>query len=231
MVRITVCGYPRSGNVWICRLLGEALDYPVVGIRWGQDSLAAEGKERQGGGIVRQAHLWPGEKGNLHINLKEHTDQIFLHVVRDPRDIAVSMTNFWGYSIDRALNLMIDGPGPLELPSWSTYTGTWLMQKVRTLRYEDFHKNAETEMRAVLEHLQLESSANLSEVVEHQSFRMKRMEIEQRGDEYPFGRTAQLRHLRSGLVGEWRDTLTLSQKQRAQKAWGQRLEELGYAYS
>ena len=60
MTEITVAGYPRSGNVWLCRLLGDALDVPVVGIAYGRDSLAAEGQERPNPGYVRQAHLWVG---------------------------------------------------------------------------------------------------------------------------------------------------------------------------
>ena len=51
---IVVAGYPRSGNVWMARLLGDVLDRRVVGIGGGDGTLAAEGKDRPLNGQVMQ---------------------------------------------------------------------------------------------------------------------------------------------------------------------------------
>lgn len=229
MVEITVCGYPRSGNCWIARLLGEALDFKVVGIRGGKDSIAAEGFERTNPGYVKQAHLWPGKSGHLRVNLDESNGHIFLHVVRDPRDIAISMSHYWEKSIDEALDQMIDGPGPLDLPPWITYVESWFEYYVSILRYEDFHKDTEDSLRQALEFLKLEPQKDLAEVVEHQSFAVKKAEMGRRGNRYPFGKVAQLKHLRSGKAGEWEDVFSDEQMDRTRIAWNGLLGRLGYA--
>jgi len=226
VVEITLCGYCHSGNVWISRLLGDALDLPVVGLWGGSESLAAEGNERRGKGYVKQAHLWPGEGGHLCVTLAEQG--IYLLMVRDPKDVAVSATHFWDWTIDEALDKMIDGPGPLGLPTWSVFVESWLKHYVPILRYEDFHQGAETELARVLEYLELEPQKELGEVVNRQSFDVKRAELEQRGDHYPFGREAQLRHMRSGKVGEWEDVFSTAQIQRSSLAWRRQLRKLGY---
>ena len=229
MVEITLCGYCHSGNVWISRLLGDALDLPVVGIQGGRGSLAAEGNERRGKGYVKQAHLWPGESGQLCVNLEEQG--VFLLMVRDPRDVAVSATHFWDWDTDETLDKMIEGPGPLGLPSWSVFVEAWLEHHVPILRYEDFHQDTETELARVLEHLELEPQKELVEVVNRQSFDVKRAELERRGDHYPFGREAQLRHMRSGKVGEWEDVFSTAQTRRSFLAWRLQLKKLGYHIS
>ena len=211
MVEINVCGYPRSGNVWLSRMLGEALDVRVVGVHGGRDSLAAEGFDRKGKGYVKQAHYWPGEEGNLAIDL-EKKEGIFLHIIRNPLDIAVSSTHYWGWSIDKALDKMVDGPGPLELPPWADYVESWLKHYVPILRYEDFHKDAEGEIERILYYLELEPKKNLGEVVRNQSFAIKRRQIERGGNKLPFGRAAQLKHMRKGLVGDWRNELSKEQE-------------------
>lgn len=228
MVNITVCGYPRSGSVWICRLFGEALDVRVVGIKYGKGSLAAEGFERRNDGYVRQAHLWPGKNGHLRVDLSKRKDEIFLHMVRDPRDIAVSAAYFWDWTIDEALGKMIDGPGPLELPTWNIYVESWFAQHVPTLRYEDFHENTEYELGRVLKFLKLEPKKDLAEVVENQSFAIKRAELEKRGNRYPFKRTAQLKHMRNGNVGEWKEALSVDQKRATMNTWRLLLKKLDY---
>jgi hypothetical protein len=225
MVKINVCGYPRSGNVWISRLLGDALDLPVVGIKGGRDSLAAEGKERRGKGYVKQAHLWPGDSGHLRVNLDKHKDCIFLLMVRDPRDVAVSAAHYWKWTLDETLDKMIEGPGPLELPPWSVFVESWLKQYVPILRYEEFHQGAKKELTRVLEHLELEPQKDLDEVVNRQSFTVKRAELDRRGNRYPFGRTAQLKHMRKGTVGEWKDAFSPEQVKRT-TVW--KLKRLGY---
>jgi hypothetical protein len=228
MVEIVVAGYPRSGNVWVSRLLGDALNVPVVGVAGGRDSLAAEGKWRRGKGYIKQAHYWPGKSGNLHINPKDHKGITFLHMVRDPRDIAISAAHYWTWTIDEALGKMIDGPGPLDLPPWVVFVESWLKEYVPILRYEDFHQDAEKELTRLLEHLELEPQKNLAEVVNRQSFVVKRAELERRGNRYPFGRTAQLTHMRKGTVGEWRETFTIAQIRRSFLAWKVQIRKLGY---
>lgn len=209
-------------------MLGEALNVRVVGLRGGRGSLAAEGFEREGRGFVKQAHYWPGERGNLAIDPNKKQGIVYLHLVRHPLDIAVSVAHYWDWPLDVALDKMIDGPGPLELPPWSVYVKSWLGEYVPILRYEDFHDDARGELDRILSHLGLQAQRDLAEVVEHQSFAVKREELEKEGNRYPFGREAQLKHMRRGAVGSWRQEFSREQEKRARIAWNGLLKGLGY---
>ena len=224
MDTILIAGYPRSGNVWIARLLGDALDRPIDG-----GSLAAEGQDRPGLGRVMQAHFWPGtERKPLQINGQLRQDKRPILVVRDPRDVLVSAAAYWDWTLEQAFGYMVEGPGPLNLPSWRTYVEAWLQERVPIVRYEDFHQDALGELNRLLEKLGDEPRKPLEEVVERQSFAVKRAEMDNKGDDYPFGRTAQLRHLRRGSTGEWRTALPSSLARKATTAWLSLLSRLGY---
>jgi len=208
-------------------MLGEALDVKVVGINGGRGSIAAEGFDRGGKGYVKQAHYWPGEEGNLSIDLDEK-EGIFLHMIRNPLDIAVSAAHYWGWSLDETLDKMIQGPGPLELPPWSVYVDSWFKHYVPILRYEDFHEDAVGELGKILDYLELKPQKNLHEVVIHQSFSIKRKALERSGDKYPFGREAQLQHMRRGAIGDWQQEFSREQEKRARTAWNGILRKGGY---
>ena len=230
---IVVTGYPRSGNVWTARLLGDALDFPVVGIQGGWGSLAAEGFDRPGPRRVMQTHFWPkhgqafrGE--HLCVDPRYREERQLLLVVRDPRDMAVSISHHWKWTLDRTLDLLINGPGPLSLPPWHEYVTAWLHEAIPYVRYEDLYRNALVELEKVLCVLDLVARKPLADVVERQSFSVKRKEMEQHGDTYSFGREAQLEHLRSGKTGEWKGAFSDEQAVRAIEIWGPLLKTLGY---
>ena len=208
---ICVIGYPRSGCVWLARLLGDALDWPVVGFRGGADSLAAEGYDRPGPKRVVQSHFRPA------------FDCEFVHIVRDPRDVAVSAMAYWGWTLEHAMQVMIEGPGPLDLPPWRKYVETWMQPAL--VRYEDLSHGAVGELRWLVGEM---ARKTLVSVVQRQSFSVRRAEIERRGDEYPFGKQAQLKHMRRGQVGEWRRVFTPDMMRWALDAWGPILQDLNY---
>jgi hypothetical protein len=68
MVDVFVTGIPRSGNTYLSRLIGDALDSPVGGAR-GAVALATEGQDRPGQHRVMQLHLLPNtaisERGEM----------------------------------------------------------------------------------------------------------------------------------------------------------------------
>jgi len=229
---LLVCGYPRSGNVWVSRLLGDILDRPVVGIQ-GTISLATEGKKRPGPGKVMQAHVYPGECerfwcGEMQIDLRHRGNRKLVVVVRDPRDVLVSAAAFWNWSLEETMQRMIEGPGPLELPSWRVYVEAWLNKRIPIMRYEDFCHDAKTELANLLGALEEEPRKPLEEVVHRQSFDVKRAEMERYGDTYPFGKEAQLQHLRKGGTGEWQSELPSHMKRLALTVWRRPLAILGY---
>lgn len=230
MADLFVCGYPRSGNVWLSRLLGDALDRSVVGTR-GTASFAT--KERLSTDRIMQAPVYPGESeefwcSSTQIDLDRADGRQFVYIVRDPRDVLVSMSKFWDWSLEETMRRMVDGPGPLELPPWKAHVGAWLNKRIPVMRYEDFHRDAEGGLAWLLEALGEKPCKPLDGVVHRQSFDVKRTEMERHGDRYPFGRDAQLRHLRKGETGEWKSVLPSHMARLALTTWRQQLAILGY---
>jgi hypothetical protein len=228
---LIVAGYPRSGNVWLSRLLGDALNRPVIG-KNGAMSLATEGRDRDNKDVVMQAHVYPvsGKQfwnGN-GIDLKRREDRQFVCVVRDPRDVLVSAAAFWGWSLEETMEKMVNGPGPLDLPPWRTFMEAWFNKRIPIVRYEDLCRDAEGEIGRLLAQLKLKPENDLMHVVHRQAFKTKRADILEHGDGYAFGKEAQLRHLRKGGTGEWHDALPVHLKRLALTMWRRPLTILGY---
>lgn len=226
---LIVGGYPRSGSVWLSRLLGDALGRSIVG-KNGTLSLATE--RRIGWEVVMHAHVYPKvskqfwDGNGVDLNFKG--DRQFVCVVRDPRDVLVSASRFWDWSLEETAEKMMKGPGPLDLPPWREFVEAWFNKRIPIVRYEDLYRDAEDELGKLLEALKLNPVHALSDVVYRQSFDVKKADIHQYGHTYPFGREAQLKHLRKGTVGEWKEVLPIHLQRLALTMWRSPLKILGY---
>ncbi|MEM6350188.1 MAG: sulfotransferase domain-containing protein [Cyanobacteria bacterium P01_D01_bin.14] len=92
---VIIAGYPKSGNTWITRLTAELLQCPVSGF-WrdsrDRQEIACEGENRISTfECYKSHHPLRVFKGRL----KKAKDFHVIHVVRDPRDISVSGSNFF----------------------------------------------------------------------------------------------------------------------------------------
>jgi aryl sulfotransferase len=103
----------------------------------------------------------------------DEVDRI-LYIVRDPRDIAISLARHLGVSIDAAINAMADEDRWLSvypqrtghhvaqyLSSWNRHVRSWLDNKKVPLyvaRYEDLSNNTRNSFAAILAFLGLEVS-------------------------------------------------------------------------
>jgi len=97
---IYVCSYPKSGGVWVARLLGDVLDSPVGAVYPPSDksAIATEGLNRSGRYCIRHGHSTPMAgrfDGAVVPRLDQFayenlTDERIVFIVRDPRDIIVS---------------------------------------------------------------------------------------------------------------------------------------------
>lgn len=93
MPDLIVVGYPKSGNTWITRLVGELLGAPVLGFHGGNrdDEPAIEGLERASKYRVYKAHH---TLASLQPAPPDEPRRL-IHVVRNPLDIAVSGAHFF----------------------------------------------------------------------------------------------------------------------------------------
>ncbi len=201
---------------------------------------------------------WSGMSGGPHF-LKTHdayaltpaSEPLFpseatrcvVHIVRDPRDVAVSAMHHWGLSLEDTLARMnnrqqwvatradLAPTVPQHLSDWSGHADSWMGSGLPrlTLRYEDLRADPAGVFRRVVAyiglavpedrlHAALDACAleNLQAQERASSFRER-----QPGSTAPF--------FRSGRVGGWRSVLTAEQARCLVAAHGSMMERLGYA--
>lgn len=169
-----------------------------------------------------------------------------LMLVRDPRDIALSLAAHLGQTLDQTIDFMADPRAGLggvsvrgsrqlrqRLLSWSAHVSSWLDQRdlpVQVIRYEDLQTDAAGRLRIGMRFAGIPTTAHrVREAVSRCDFhRLRQQElaqgfIEAQGIGRPF--------FRSGATGQWRDRLTPDQVARLEVAHGIVMQRLGYGLS
>lgn len=201
--------------------------------------LATEGLERPGGYFIRQLHLrpTPEDRGkpipNAWTFSLPYLGRVkIIHVIRDPRDVIVSVFYYWQIeNLQSAVDAVCLGErDPIKVHgSWSWHVGTWLDLSVPVVRYEDLSRDPRGELVRVLDTLHLPYRDNyLDPVVERQSFDRKREQIQEDGATRPYGRHIQLFHLRKGTVGDYREHLNRAQLEQVWETCGRVMRMCGY---
>lgn len=166
-----------------------------------------------------------------------------IHIVRDPRDVAVSMAHFFTNDIDTTIAQMADpdralSPGirritinlPQPMLDWSNHTTSWMDRPdfpVLTLRYEDMLTDLAAALRRAAETIGVTvDDAAISGAVAATRFDALRRQEEGRGFQENLP-TAKL-FFRRGVSGGWRDELTPAQAARIVADHGPVMERLGY---
>lgn len=241
MTEILVVGFPKSGNTWLSRLLSDALGWPVRGIN-GARPLAECGDDHAEGHVIRQLHLYPSACGDSYGAIpsqytyntnKYHIEHRIIHILRDPRDVAVSINHYWGIkNLQRTItDVMDNGAHPLWGCGWIKYIDAWRRASVPVIetRYEWLHADPVLELQRLLDRMGLHSTQSLGEVVTRQQIDAKRAAI--RGDEsenYAHGKGAQLCNLRTGRVGDWKAEFDSENIIAFAERFTDQLIELGY---
>ncbi len=167
-------------------------------------------------------------------------------IVRDPRDVASSLADFLGGTLNTAIAFMASAEARLSaerreansqlrqrLLSWSGHAASWLDQDdipVRVVRYEDLHQDAERTLRQVFDFVGVSvEAARVSRAVTLASFaELRRQEAAQGFREHREG-DDRAAFFRRGLAGAWRNDLTTAQIERLQQPHGTMMARLGYA--
>lgn len=237
---ILVVGYPKSGNTWVSRLIGEYLDSPVVG--YGNAvPIATEGTDRRGKYAVRQLHLHPvREDGDTFLlngwqaNLNAWRGEKVVCVIRDPRDVAVSVMHYWELpTINDAIRAMGEGTAPLNVVGkWSDFVESWLdcgLGKV-WISYEYLRTDQALTFYRLLSSLGLSDSYDKHVVAAYrkQLIDVKREELRQDGDQRPYGKEVQVKNLRKGIVGDHENYFTEESYDLARLYFGRVAERMLY---
>lgn len=160
-----------------------------------------------------------------------------IYIVRDPRDIAISVANHFSISIDEAIDSLEDEDRLIGdsqyfshiLNSWSFHVKSWIQENrypVAVLRYEDLYREPEYRLTSLIQWL-TDEDANEFKVkaaVEVTKLSNLQWQEQQKGfKESPKGVTF---FMRGGSY--WHEVLTPEQARRIEDAHGEMMEEFGY---
>jgi aryl sulfotransferase len=155
--------------------------------------------------------------------LGRHAARAAVYLVRDPRDVAVSLAYHNSSTIDEAIRLMNAADGALcagrkglapqlrqKLTGWSGHVTSWLEQSdvpVHLVRYEDLMAAPAACFAAALESAgRAATAADIERAIRHSDFAELRRQEEEKGFAERMSRTAPF--FRSGRIGGWREILS-----------------------
>lgn len=242
MTEVIVVGYPKSGNTWTARLIADALDSPLVGLGNQAVPIGQEGLDRLGQHTVRQLHLLPRDDQYYDQAIPgPHTFAIscwrgekIVLVIRDPRDVAVSCMAYWDIkTLTDTITAMAGCGWPIATPAtWSEYNRLWSNLPVATVRYEHLLEDAHGVLFVLLNQLGIESVNDLAAVVERQSFAIRKSSFEtMRGHWHPYGAGIQLKNMRKGQAGDWRNHFTRETARLFHDCFYEAMDEFGYEHN
>lgn len=166
-------------------------------------------------------------------------------VIRHPADVAVSLSHFFSWPLERCVAFLLDEQAGLcrsskrggqqvrqFMGTWANHVHSWADQQqipVLLLRYEDLLAKPNTEFTRLAHFLDLPTDETLiSEAVANTRFDKLRAKEEEEGGfrEKPEGCE---RFFRSGRSGEGREQLTAEQILQLEEAFSETLMRFGYA--
>jgi len=165
-------------------------------------------------------------------------------VIRHPADVAVSLSHFFSWPLERCLAFLLDEQAGLcrsskrggqqvrqFMGTWANHVHSWLDQQeipVLLLRYEDLLAKPQSQFSQLASFLELPKQPEfIAEAVRNTSFQKLQSKEEKEGgfSERPDGCH---RFFRSGRSGEGREQLTCEQLSQLDKAFESTLRRFGY---
>lgn len=163
-----------------------------------------------------------------------------IYVVRDPRDVAVSMSHHFGLDLDAAIERLGDDRVATAndalfvtqvLGSWSHHVRSWADlagPRVVVLRYEDLLVNPVFEFTKAAGLLKLDDDRErIERAVRHASF--AELSGQERAAGFAEASDKTTRFFRDGRAGQWREALTAEQSARVLARHGAQMSRFGYA--
>ncbi|MGB0694850.1 MAG: sulfotransferase domain-containing protein [Rhodospirillaceae bacterium] len=164
-----------------------------------------------------------------------------IHLIRDPRDVAVSLSHQLGLDLGRAADWVCSRPleriGPshdilyAQLPEvigdWAGHSESWRETPLPRLvvRYEDLVTDPRASLGAVAGFLQLSPSRDILDAAIGQC-RLERLQAQEQGD--GFREASGVRFFRSGRIGQGRVTLSAQHLTRIEACLGPEMACHGY---
>ena len=253
---IFLASYPKSGNTWLRSIIGNLYNFdkeftlndlksiPLISIK--KHFSAFDNKvyinnnelhfDWISQNIIKCQNILNNKANHLNIfkthsvRHKNFTNETvnagFIYIVRDPRDIIVSLKNFSGKAIDKTIDeflfsksLMITTNGAQELLStWELNVQSWLNYNSvprLIIKYEDLKLNPKeiilniTKFLNKIHRLNINlSDQDIDKIIENTNFtNLRNLEDKNGFDEA----TKHSKFFRSGTSNQWKDILSNSQ--------------------
>ena len=255
---IFLASYPKSGNTWLRAIILSALQRKNIfnikdlsKIRLLSDKMnftSFKNKIYEKKGLIDydwmskniilcQKKLNENTKYNLFfkthsVRHKSFTNETvnagFIYIVRDPRDLVVSLSNFLGINLDETINqvvfnkqLMTNANGARELVSnWELNIKSWLEYKsvpCLFIRYEDLLIKPNNTILKIIAFINkitnkdiLNNKKNIDKIIKNTSFKtLQLQEISNGFDES----SKHSKFFRSGTLNQWKGILSNTQVQ------------------
>ena len=255
---IFLASYPKSGNTWLRAIILSALQQKNIinikdlsKIRLLSDKMnftSFKNKIYEKKGLIDydwmskniilcQKKLNENTKYNFFfkthsVRHKSFTNETvnagFIYIVRDPRDVVVSLSNFLGINLDEAINqvvfnkqLMTNANGARELVSnWELNIKSWLEYKsvpCLFIRYEDLLIKPNNIILKIIAFINivtnkniLNNKKNIDKIIKNTSFKtLQLQEISNGFDEA----SKHSKFFRSGTLNQWKGILSNTQVQ------------------
>lgn len=162
-----------------------------------------------------------------------------IHIVRDPRDMALSFASHHGMSIDETIHRLNRKDNATSgnsknvhqfVGSWSDHVKSWTRPTgfpVLTARYEDLLADPAAVFSAVLRHIGLDiDRARLEKAIEFASF--DQLKAQEQAHGFVENSEHQEAFFRSGRAGAWRDEMTRQQARQIEADHRRVMRKHGY---
>jgi sulfotransferase family protein len=238
---VFVVSYPRSGNTWT-RFLIANLVYPAENVSFTNIERLIPDTSSQSNRALKRTPRPRIIKTHQYF---DHRYRKMIYIVRDPRDVALSMYNFQrkyrqipdDYPLQSSVDDFVRGNLiSADWGSWGENVASWVYTRSHSqdfllLRYEDMIADTSRELARIARHLGIEASSDrLQSVIDRSSAdRMRELEKQEENQwvatkkhrkDIPFVGVAK--------AGGWRTNLPQSCVEQIESAWGDLMIRLGY---
>jgi len=161
-----------------------------------------------------------------------------IYIVRNPLDLAVSYSSYYGKTIDASIEELNDTSNTLRprglfcrIGKWSDHVSSWLENNnfpTICIKYEDLSNNPEKHFGQIISVLGFEfDSERLKRAIKFSSFNELSKQEKQLGFvEKPS--TADENFFRNGETNNWKRHLNSSQRKHLEQMQGEMMQKLGY---
>lgn len=173
-----------------------------------------------------------------------------IHLVRDPRDVAVSFYHYClktrvledGFPLDEFVTRFLTANVVLyadRLGSWEDHTASWMRMRqgrgnYHLIRYEDLLANPRSELAKLAPVLRIDvSPERVERAIQLSSAQNMRSLEKQQWRQWTAtkGSREDIPFVREAKAGGWRKQLSSASVERIEAAWGATIESLGYELS